>query len=133
MHYTIFASLIFLFSLSIFGWNYQVTTTNRIYLGLYKGVAERSVVVVDSHGKDLEKPMFSEMLFHNNLDNYIRNLEGFKTPRYAATVILYDDDMNIVRTGFGTTLLLRLSLKDAITAYTPRTACFTIQEGHART
>ena len=71
MNYIAIAGFILAFAFSVFGWNYRLTAANRVYLGLYKGVAEDSVITVDQTGRELSKPYISVSLFSNNLNRYL--------------------------------------------------------------
>lgn len=127
MNYIAIAGFIFAFALSAFGWNYRFTAANRIYLGLYKGVAEDSVITVDKEGRELPKPYISVSLFSANLDRYLKKNAG-SLLNYS--FMLYATDEGGRRVGESAYKIdALLTFKISLTKDYNRIAVFTIQEG----
>ena len=116
-----------IFAFAIFHQNIVYTGVNRVYLGLYKGVAESGVVSYGRYGNLLDVPYFSvetteaavTLYFDSTLKRYVQS--------YGATYMFYDKngdiDMNMPCT-FSVTLRCDISAFQ----HFERIAYFTIQE-----
>ncbi len=67
----LFAASGMIFALSVFRFQYVSGGVDRAYLGLYKGVAESSVIVFSNAGYALPRPYFSIDLFKQNIEEYL--------------------------------------------------------------
>ena len=64
------ASILMVFTIHFFSVNYTLSKINTAYYGLYKGVAENSVIVSDSEGNELASPVFSAALMKERVGAY---------------------------------------------------------------
>lgn len=67
-------STFFIGGLSLFQYSFLVGSLNRTYLGLFKGVAEASIIAYSSSGTAVT-PYFSKTLFEKNVNSYFQNNE----------------------------------------------------------
>ena len=127
MNYIAIAGFILAFAVSIFGWNYRLTAANRVYLGLYKGVAEDSVITVDETGRELSKPYISVSLFSSNLSRYLErnssSLLNYSFDLYA----MNENGQRVGEQAYKIAALLNFQLT-FVKDY-QRIAVFSIQEG----
>ena len=127
MNYIAIAGFILAFAVSIFGWNYRLTAANRVYLGLYKGVAEDSVITVDQTGRELSKPYISVSLFSTNLSRY---LEKNKSSLLSYSFQLYATNEAGQRVGEEAyKIAAMINFKLSLVKDYQRIAVFAIQEG----
>ena len=127
MNYIAIAGFILAFAVSAFGWNYRLSAANRIYLGLYKGVAEDSVITIDETGRELSKPYISVPLYKANVSRYLESNSGALLS-YRFDVFGFDErGLLAMEKAYKVTTIV--VFKISLVRDTTRTAVFTIQEG----
>lgn len=80
-------SIILVFSSSLFSLSYSYSGVSRSFTGLGKGIAESSVIVIDSDGSNYNMPYFSIERFEDSTKSYFdsalkRYLPNGKKPEY---------------------------------------------------
>ena len=91
-----------------FDYAYRLPNIETAYLGLYKGLVEKAVVVVDAHGDYLERPYFHLSLLNKAVGEHLRTNLLQYCPEYRYEVVRHPDDnayapdgyANIVRIAF---------------------------------
>lgn len=82
------STIIIVTIIHFFSVNYTLSNIERAYLGLYKGIAENSVIVSDSTGAELNEPVFSRTTFTTNVKAYCE-LEVKPICKYSLSINYY--------------------------------------------
>lgn len=69
-----------LFTVSLFGRSYVLMSLNKAYLGLYRGIAESSLICFSERGDLLEEPYFDVGSFQSKTREYIKLAVPFTFP-----------------------------------------------------
>lgn len=69
-----------LFTVSLFGRSYVLMSLNKAYLGLYKGIAESSLICFSERGDLLDEPYFDVGAFQSKTREYLREAIPFSFP-----------------------------------------------------
>lgn len=83
-----------------FDYAYRLPNIETAYLGLYKGLVEKAVVVVDSHGDYLERPYFHLSLLSKAVDAHLKTNLAQYCPDYRYEVIRHPDDSEYAPSGY---------------------------------
>lgn len=73
-------SLTLLFTTSLFWQSYILMSLNKAYLGLYKGIAESSLICFSERGDLLEEPYFDVGVFQSKTREYLKSAIPFSFP-----------------------------------------------------
>ena len=116
-----------IFAFAIFHQNIVYSGVNRVYLGLYKGVAESGVVTYGRFGNLLETPYFSVQVTEAAVDSYFESTLKRYVQTYRADYLFYNKDGAV---DYNLPRSFSVTLKCDISAFQrfERTAFFTIQE-----
>ncbi|MCR5079091.1 MAG: hypothetical protein K6B65_04145 [Bacilli bacterium] len=127
MHNVIFMSMVFVFAMTSFLRTYNLSTFRKAYLGLYKGVADNSVITISNIGKNLDKPLFYLPLFEKNVSDYLETELGGKL-KYLYEVYVYDEETESkAEYGYKAEIDLRCRITDW--RWITKIAIFVVQEG----
>ena len=116
-----------IFAFSIFHQNIVYSGVNRVYLGLYKGVAESGVITYGRFGNLLDAPYFSVDATKAAVNSYFESSLKRYVQTYKANYLFYNEngviDFNLPRS-------FSVTLKCDISAFQKfeRIAYFTLQE-----
>ncbi len=127
MQNIIFVSMVFTFAMTSFLRTYNLSTFRKAYLGLYKGLADNSVIIVSDTGTNLEKPLFYLPLFDKNVSDYLETELGGKL-KYLYEVYVFDEETEKPADyGYKAEVDIRCKITDW--RWVGKTAIFAIQEG----
>ena len=116
-----------IFSFAIFHQNIVFSGVNRAYLGLYKGVAERGVVLFDGSGQMLARPYFDYKITEAGVESYLQRALQSYVAEYETEYVFYNASG---KPNYATPCSFSITLRCDISAFQTfeRTACFTIKE-----
>ena len=127
MHNLIFMAMVFAFAISSFAQTYSRSTFLKAYLGLYKGIADNSVIFVSTSGSNLEKPMFYLPLLDKNVSEYLKTELGGKLNYLYEVYVLEEGTENPADYGYKAEIDLKCKIADW--HWIAKTAVFAIQRG----
>lgn len=123
----IFYAMFFTLFLNMVLGSLRMSQINRVFMSIYKGMLEASVLTIDNSGEPVE-PYYNKATFNDYVDDYLKENLSRYTTDYSLETVFLSKDTNTVCTSFCRKVEITLKAKVNFLYTYEKTQVFTVRD-----